>query len=97
MATYGHGMFATPSIDGWQYGIRDMNGYRAEIVIYGDGWARGYNHYETYILDYLTGVTRMADSGCLRYPDIRRRALDIMRHGRRNGVHGTVVSPSRWH
>ena len=92
---YGHGMWATPSVDGWQWGIRELNGYRAEVVIHGDGLARAWNDYSLYILDYLTGETVVMD-GKAKYPDIRARGIEAMRNGRRNGVHGTKVPSTFW-
>ncbi|AXF51714.1 hypothetical protein CONSTELLA_225 [Mycobacterium phage Constella] len=95
MAHYGHGLYITPSMDGWQHGLRDLNGYRAEIVIYGD-YVGGWAHYATYVLDYVTGITVVADEGCMRIEDIRARAMQIMRNGRRDGIRGTVVPSTMW-
>lgn len=75
-------MYATPSVDGWQYGMRDVNGYSAEIFVYGDGPARGWVDYSVLVTDYLTGERWYSD-GKAKYPDIRSRALEAMR--RRNG------------
>lgn len=83
--TYGHGMYLTPSIDGWQHGYRDINGYRAELCVYGDGWIHGYNDYSLTVWDYVKGERWVLD-GRARYADMRADSLKVLRDGRRAGL-----------
>jgi hypothetical protein len=85
VTTYGHGMYATPSSDGWQHGLREVNGYVAEVTVYGDGLAHGWNDYSITITDYLTGERWWID-GCAKYPTIREHGLSALRGGRRDGL-----------
>lgn len=85
MTTYGHGMYRTPSVDGWQHGMREMNGYVAEICTYGDGLAMCWNDYSITITDYVTGEQWWA-TGKAKYPAMRERGITAMRHGRRDGL-----------